>query len=334
MTVSSSIMNPAATRLLSAGMRRKLFQNHNKAITEHVAQSSAASMAWRPQDDSSLQQQQQQQHQQQSTTPQQHQFLISPKLKPKSDLVVVLDMDECMIHSQFLTSDEYKFRQRDQQLSGNSSNNTSRNGGWNQYDNNRSNIAKENEKTVESFKIVLPDNDIVIVNKRPYLDAFLSKVSQRSESHVFTAALEVYASPVLDTLDPTDTIFSHRFYRERCALNEEMGVYVKDLGGVLPFGTATTVQRTQARQQKPIIYNEKRMVLIDNNPLSFLANPKNGILVSNFYDDAKDTSLKSVLTLLDELDDVEDVRPVLDDLFGLTNALKDIVEQQQRQQQQ
>ena len=69
---------------------------------------------------------------------------------------------------------------------------------------------------------------------------------------------------------------------------------------------------------------ERQIVLVDNNPVSFLANPSNGILVSNFYDDAKDSTLEAVWELLLELEHSEDVRPILDAKFGLKDAPKDI----------
>jgi TFIIF-interacting CTD phosphatase-like protein len=71
--------------------------------------------------------------------------------------------------------------------------------------------------------------------------------------------------------------------------------------------------------------DERRVVLVDNNPLSFLPNPSNGILVSPFYDDPKDDTLEAVMELLHELDESDDVRPILDDKFGLKDALEDVV---------
>jgi hypothetical protein len=71
--------------------------------------------------------------------------------------------------------------------------------------------------------------------------------------------------------------------------------------------------------------DERRVVLVDNNPLSFIPNPSNGILVSSFYDDPKDDTLEAVMELLYELDEYNDVRPILDDKFGLKDALDDVV---------
>lgn len=70
--------------------------------------------------------------------------------------------------------------------------------------------------------------------------------------------------------------------------------------------------------------DEQRVVLVDNNPLSFLPNPSNGILVSSFYNDPNDKTLEAVMELLNELDHSEDVRPVLDGKFGLKKALDDL----------
>ena len=208
-----------------------------------------------------------------------------PEIKPvreyESDLVVVLDMDECLIHSQFLQGPGARFTHQVQRT------------------------GSLGDSSVDIFSIRLPDGEQVRVHERPHLHDFLARVSEKYETHIFTAAMEVYAKPVLKMLDPHNRIFTHCWYRESCDFDENLGAYVKNLDPV--WGQ-----------------NLKRTVLVDNNPLSFLANPDNGILVSNFYNDPKDVTLPAVLDLLDELDNEEDVRPVLDARFGLKRALKDL----------
>ncbi len=50
------------------------------------------------------------------------------------------------------------------------------------------------------------------------------------------------------------------------------------------------------------------MVLVDNNPMSFLANPDNGILVKSFTRDPCDRDVETVWhLLLRELEGVDDV---------------------------
>ena len=209
----------------------------------------------------------------------------------ESDLVVVLDMDECLIHSQFLQMNSPGAKYAHQVKRSNGFNNTSGDG---------------SNDVVDTFNITLPDGELVRVHERPFLHDFLHEVSQKYETHIFTAAMEVYAKPVLQRLDPHGKIFTKAWYRESCELDSNVGAYVKNLG---------------------FCWDEdqlKRTVLVDNNPLSFLANPENGILVSSFYDDARDTTLPAVLDLLHELDQEVDVRPTLDARFRLRHALNEL----------
>lgn len=215
----------------------------------------------------------------------------------ESDLVVVLDMDECLIHSQFLQGPGAKYAYQVQQKGSSSAS-----------------VDDDSAKSVNTFNITLPDGERVLVHERPHLHEFLKEVSSKYETHIFTAAMEVYAKPVLKTLDPHGEIFSGIWYRDSCELNSTVGAYIKNLGLL-----CESYGNDKERQQRL-----NRTVLVDNNPLSFFANPEHGILVSSFYDDSRDTTLPAVLDLLHELDKHEDVRPVLDAKFRLRQALDDI----------
>lgn len=222
-----------------------------------------------------------------------------------SDLIVVLDLDECLIHSQFLKSGpDEKYRQYEERPEAHAFN---------------SNEEADSiiPSACESFRMSLPDGDLVHVNKRPNLDAFLKEITSKYETHIFTAAMEVYASPLLDILDPNQDMFQGRYYRDHCTFDPSLGVYVKDLKN------AFRKKHLQEGSNKRL--NEGRVVLVDNNPMSFLANPCNGVLVSNFYDDPKDDTLQLVLDLLEQLDNEPDVRPVLRKKFGLKDALREAV---------
>lgn len=237
-----------------------------------------------------------------------------------SDLVVVLDMDECLIHSQFL-SDQLvdKYRQVEDRPASSSSFQQG-------YDNEE--VESIILSTCQSFRINLPDGDLVNVNKRPNLDVFLKEITSRYETYIFTAAMEVYASPVLDVLDPHGEMFRGRFYRDTCVYSPDLGVYAKDLCHVLRKRQVLINSEDDEEycdENDCLECDERRVVLVDNNPLSFLPNPSNGILVSSFYDDPKDDTLEAVMELLYELEDSEDVRPILDEKFGLKDALNDVV---------
>jgi Dullard-like phosphatase family protein len=219
----------------------------------------------------------------------------------ESDMVVVLDMDECLIHSQFLSPHNaqffaYQLLNRPRRLS-----NLVDGGGA--HSSSTDNSSSSANRRVDTFRFALPDGDWVYVNLRPGLVEFLRAVSAKYETHIFTASMAVYADPLLNQLDPDGTMFSGRWYREHCAFDPSQQAYVKDLDR-LPF-----------KEQL------HRVVLVDNNPLSFLTHPNNGILVSSFYNDPNDSSLQSVWHLLQELDRQPDVRPHLEQRFGIKKAL-------------
>ena len=210
--------------------------------------------------------------------------MIKPIREYDSDLVVVLDLDECLIHADFL------------------------NGTGSSYAHQVQRTEALGDSQVDTFHISVPDGRSIRVHQRPGLLEFLQQVSQKYETHIFTAGTQAYAKLVLNVLDPHGAIFTHCWSRESCSLEFHNNAYclcVKNLS----VGWGDRLKRT---------------VLVDNNPISFLANPSNGILVSNFYNDARDMTLSAVVDLLVELEDQPDVRPILECRFGLKQALDEI----------
>lgn len=195
-------------------------------------------------------------------------------------MTVVLDMDECLLHSKFhgpgAAAEAY--RQVEE----------------------RPDLVSE----VNSFWVALEDGDTAQVNKRPGLDPFLEALARDYNTIVFTAAMPDYAGPVLDYIDPKGTFFHRRLYRSSC--RQVKGAFLKDLSVLGVDSTDMT-----------------RTVLVDNNPLSFICQPMNGVLVSSFYDDPDDTALASVMQLIRHLDHAGDVRPILNDMFQLETLLTD-----------
>lgn len=187
-------------------------------------------------------------------------------------LALVLDMDECLVHSKFYSEVEYR---------------------QNEY------RPSELREYADSFEIEMDDGERAVVYKRPGLDAFLEEASKHYDVYVFTAGLEAYGKPILDALDPKNTLFAGRFFRESCA--QRKGMFLKDLRVVRP--------------------DLSRVILVDNNPVSFLMQPSNGIPVPSFYDDANDRTLESLTKVLASLREVEDVRPRLHQLFRLADLL-------------
>jgi TFIIF-interacting CTD phosphatase-like protein len=130
--------------------------------------------------------------------------------------------------------------------------------------------------------------------------------------------------------------FQHRLYRTSCR-KARGGMYLKDLDQVTALeqsgcrcvprdgahaGAAETCCSVLHTRGEPL----ERMVLVDNSPVSFICQPRNGILVSSWYDDGGDNALSSVLQLIRHLDRCDDVRPTLSALFGLEPVLKEYQE--------
>ncbi|GAU36994.1 hypothetical protein TSUD_150300 [Trifolium subterraneum] len=131
----------------------------------------------------------------------------------------------------------------------------------------------------------------VTVFERPGLKEFLTKLSEFAELVLFTAGLEGYARPLVDRID-TDNLFSQRLYRP---------------------STVTTGYREHVKDLTNISEDLCHIVIVDNNPYSFLLQPQNGIpCVSFSAAQPHDTQLLDViLPLLKQLSDEKDVRHLL-----------------------
>ena len=106
-----------------------------------------------------------------------------------------------------------------------------------------------------------------------------------------------YAEPLLDIIDP-DNYIAARLYRES-AVQTSCGV-VKDL---------SLLGRDLSR-----------VVIVDNDPVSFIRHPDNAVLIRSFKgtdEDAADASFAVLVRLLEELSPLGDVRPALAARFGL-----------------
>ncbi|KAE9587717.1 putative protein-serine/threonine phosphatase [Lupinus albus] len=150
-------------------------------------------------------------------------------------------------------------------------------------------LSSENEVDVK------PKTSFVTVFERPGLKEFLRQVSQFADIVLFTAGLEGYARPLVDRID-TENRISRRLYRPS-TISTEYREHVKDL---------TCISK-----------DLRRIVIVDNNPFSFLLQPDNGIpCVSFSAGQPHDTQLLDViLPLLKHLSNQRSVRHVLHERF-------------------
>lgn len=123
------------------------------------------------------------------------------------------------------------------------------------------------------------------VLKRPGVDDLLEFLTAKYEVVVFTAALEGYASMVLDRVDPKRRI-SHRLYRDSC--REVDGKLVKDLS---EMGR-----------------DLKRVVIVDDNPNSYAKQPENAIPIRPFINDLGDQELWKLIKFFEISDCFDDMR--------------------------
>jgi len=191
-------------------------------------------------------------------------------------LTVVLDMDETLIHSIFRT-------------------------GCNNY--RQDELRQEIDAGKHDFSVDLGDDEMAFVHKRPGVEKFLKDLSEHFETVVFTAALPVYAKPVVETIDKGGFV-KHGLFREATVTYKGQS-FVKDL---------SILGRDMSR-----------VVLIDNNPLAMLASPDNAMPIVSWYDDANDKELEKALTILHQMKDLKDVRPYLKKKFGFRQTLAELL---------
>lgn len=113
-------------------------------------------------------------------------------------------------------------------------------------------------------------------------------MSKHYEVVVFTASLSNYANPLMDQLDQ-EGICTGRLFREHCTYNGRC--FVKDMSLL-------------GRRLEDVI-------LVDNNPNSYQAQPENGLPITSWFDDLQDRELYNLTPLLVGLSKVPDVRTVL-----------------------
>ncbi|XP_076946683.1 uncharacterized protein LOC143618303 [Bidens hawaiensis] len=142
-----------------------------------------------------------------------------------------------------------------------------------------------------------PKVNYVTVFERPGLNEFLTQLSMFADLVLFTAGLEGYAKPLVDKID-AENRFSRRLYRP---------------------STCSTEFREHVKDLSCISTNFCRIVIVDNNPFSFLLQPVNGIPCIPFSagQPHDDQLLEVLLPLLKQLSQQGDVRPVLYEKFHM-----------------
>ncbi|KRX06117.1 HAD-like domain [Pseudocohnilembus persalinus] len=104
---------------------------------------------------------------------------------------------------------------------------------------------------------------------RPFCDIFLQEMSEMYELVIFTAGISQYANWVMDTIDPKGYV-KYRLYRQHCIQTNNFSY--KDLN--------------------KLGRNLKRTIIVDNVKDNFRLHKQNGIEITSWFSDTKDTALK------------------------------------------
>ena len=120
---------------------------------------------------------------------------------PKKKLLLI-DLDETLIHSEFRSRDNYK------ELDA---------------------FVKASKCNVKTFSFS-DENCIYFMDVffRPHLKLFLQEISKYFDLAIFTAAMKNYADTILDYIDPKNEYFQFRLYRDAC-IPIQNKLYIKDL---------------------------------------------------------------------------------------------------------
>lgn len=164
--------------------------------------------------------------------PPQRLFPLTRNPQAKKRKILVLDLDETLIHSLSQGSPR---------------------------------ISNGHDSSIIEIKL----NDIATlyyVYKRPYCNFFLQEISKWFDLYIFTASVQEYADPIIDWLEseiiPYDDtkIFKKRFYRNDCTYRNGVG-YIKDLSKFF----ADDLKNVVILDNSPISYvlNETNAVMIE-----------------------------------------------------------------------
>lgn len=155
------------------------------------------------------------------------------------------------------------------------------------------------DKKVYRYSLVL-DLDETLVHSiaetgksliRPYAELFLKELAPFYEIIIFTAAVKDYADNLLDSIDKEKQWIKYRLYRQHTTVMNNANV--KDIG--------------------KIGRDLKKVIIIDNISDNFQRQSDNGIFITTWLGNEKDTELYDLIPVLKEIviKKVKDVRKIL-----------------------
>ena len=134
----------------------------------------------------------------------------------------------------------------------------------------------------------------------------LEKLRQTYEIIVFTAGEQQYADQILDYIDPSNTIFKKRLYRQDCIQVDNF--FIKDLDIILDR-------------------EREHMCIVDNSILSFAFDLDNGVPINSYIgNEEDDRELLFLYSFLEEAAKASDIRDSIRDSFKLSHLQSSIID--------
>jgi TFIIF-interacting CTD phosphatase-like protein len=194
--------------------------------------------------------------------------------KPKSDLIVLMDIDLTMVKTSILPTYE------------------------------KAQAFIEHLPCDMLHHCQMIGDSFAVVQLRPGLPNFLKNLAFTCEVHIFTAGTQGYANSVASLLDPDNTVFPRDQIWSRTN-----GPYVR----FEPDLHWKNISQLPLRRRGDL----RRVVLIDDNRDTMIANPGNVYLIPQFLGTNNDDQEleKAWRFMTQNLMDVGDVRPVLQHTF-------------------
>ena len=222
---------------------------------------------------------------------------ILEKLSKSERKILILDLDETLIHADFNEEFANQDIKYDKIISF-----------YSEEEPLPCNDAEDEELTDDDSKDL---SAVKVLNKvgiflRPGVNFFLETASKYFEIGVFTASVPEYADAVINYLDPENKFIKFRLYRDNC----------------INVGDLLRVKNLNILKNVPL----KKIILVDNNMYSFAPQLSNGILINSFINDKNDSELSNLLSyLLNYIYPAEDVRKVNEEFFGFKKIIDEII---------
>jgi len=215
-------------------------------------------------------------------TPQRTPLIAAPRLQPGPRKLLVLDLDETLVHSTQHWSTSCSFTIRVAKPPPPPPQPTSLDDSLAPYTPSKHGPGRPPQAA---------EHVVLFVSKRPHLDVFLRKVNSWYDVAVLTSSSEAYASLVLDKLDRRRKLLRRRYYRSSCIETADGAVH-KDL--------------------RVLTDDLSRVLLVDNSAAAFAFNAENVLPITSWLgDDPEDEALLDLLPFLFALRFVHDVRSIL-----------------------